>query len=77
MVYATMFGIADLVEKQLRTKFMDLNRVNEYDENVYFRYRVYRHVNYRVNHAVMLGNQAIAKEKEYKFYAIIRRTKES
>ena len=63
MVYATMFGIADLVEKQLRTKFKDLQRVEVYDAHPYFRYRVYHHVYYRVNNARNIGMQAIAKEK--------------
>ena len=63
MVYATMFGIADLVEKQLRTRFRDLDRVEEYNMNPYFRYRVYHHVYFRVNNAKNIGMQAIATEK--------------
>ena len=63
MVYATMFGIADLVEKQLRTRFKDLNRIDEYTDYPYFRYRVYHHVYYRVNNAKNIGMQAIATER--------------
>ena len=63
MVYATMFGIADLVEKQLKTKFREMNRTQEYDAYPYFRYRYYYHVHYRVNNARNIGMQAIAREK--------------
>ncbi len=63
MVYATMFGIADLVEKQLRTRFKDLNRTEEFYDYPYFRYRVYHHIHYRVNNAKSIGMQAIATEK--------------
>ena len=63
MVYATMFGIADLVEKQLRTRFSDLHRENEYYGNLYFRYRIHYHIHYRMNNARSIGMQAIATEK--------------
>lgn len=63
MVYATMFGIADLVEKQLKTKFKDLQRTEEFESHPYFYYRYYRHISYRVNHAMVIGSQAIAREK--------------
>lgn len=63
MVYATMFGIADLVEKQLRTRFGELNRIEEFDTNVYFRYRVYYYTRYRINNAKTIGMNSIAREK--------------
>lgn len=64
MVYATMFGIADLVEKQLKTKYKEMQRISEYDAYPYFRYRYYHYVHYRVNNAQNIGMQAIAREKQ-------------
>ena len=49
LVYATSFGIADLVEKQLRTRFNELHREQEFNDcpilfysyHSYFRMRIY------------------------------------
>jgi uncharacterized membrane protein len=38
MVYATAFGIADLVEKQIRFKYQQLNQTNELNRSSTFRY---------------------------------------
>jgi len=38
MVYATAFGIADLVEKQIRFKYQQLNQTNEFNQSSTFRY---------------------------------------
>jgi uncharacterized membrane protein len=38
MVYATAFGIADLVEKQIRFKYQQLNQTNELNQSSTFRY---------------------------------------
>jgi len=38
MVYATVFGIADLVEKQVRFKYQELNKIDELNRSPYFRY---------------------------------------
>jgi uncharacterized membrane protein len=38
MVYATVFGIADLVEKQVRFKYQELNKMDELNRSPYFRY---------------------------------------
>jgi uncharacterized membrane protein len=38
MVYATAFGIADLVEKQIRFKYQQLNQTNELNKSSTFRY---------------------------------------
>jgi uncharacterized membrane protein len=38
MVYATAFGIADLVEKQIRFKYQQLNQTNELNRSATFRY---------------------------------------
>ena len=61
MVYATMFGIADLVEKQLRTRFKDLQREEEYVSHPYFYYRYHHYFNYRIHNAQSIGKQAIAE----------------
>ena len=39
------------------------DRIEEYNMNPYFRYRVYHHVYFRVNNAKNIGMQAIATEK--------------
>ena len=61
MVYATMFGIADLVEKQQRTRFKDLQREEEYVSHPYFYYRYHHYFNYRIHNAQSIGKQAIAE----------------
>jgi uncharacterized membrane protein len=38
MVYATAFGIADLVEKQIRFKYQQLNQTSELNRSSTFRY---------------------------------------
>lgn len=47
MVYATAFGIAELVEKQIRFKYQQLNKMDELNRSPYFRrpgfYRHYQH----------------------------------
>jgi uncharacterized membrane protein len=47
MVYATAFGIAELVEKQIRFKYQQLNKMDELNRSPYFRrpgfYRYYQH----------------------------------
>lgn len=63
MVYATMFGIADLVEKQLKTKFVELGQLDEYYRYPCFRYRYHRYLTYRIIRSMNIGQQTIAKAR--------------
>ena len=60
LVYATSFGIADLVEKQLRTKFKELNRMDEFNGSVFYYPYVYNYMGHRINSTRNLGRQTIA-----------------
>lgn len=62
MVYAISFGIAELVEKQLRFKYQQLSRTNEINQSPYFRYPgFYRAYYYGVGRSFMNAQQTIAK----------------
>lgn len=62
MVYATSFGIAELVEKQLRTKFSDLNRSDEFASSVMFYPSFSTYMRYRMVQSLTMGRQTIAVE---------------
>ena len=63
MVYAVSFGIADLVEKQLKLKFKD-GITREYQDAYFYRYPYfYSHVSYRVSNNVTRANQTVIKAK--------------
>jgi uncharacterized membrane protein len=65
MVYAISFGIADLVEKQLRFKYMQLNRTDEMNRSAYFRYPgFYRSYYYGVGRSFATAQQTIAKAQQ-------------
>jgi uncharacterized membrane protein len=62
MVYAISFGIADLVEKQLRFKYQQLNRTEELNRSPYFRYPgFYRAYYYGVGRSFMNAQSTIAQ----------------
>lgn len=60
MVYATSFGIAELVEKQLRTKFSDLNRSDEFASSVMFYPSFSTYMRFRMVQSLTMGKQTIA-----------------
>ena len=60
MVYATSFGIADLVEKQLRYKYKQLNQEVELERSYFFRYPGLHYMYWHsVNRSVMRAQQTI------------------
>jgi uncharacterized membrane protein len=62
MVYATAFGIADLVEKQIRFKYQQLNQMNELNRSPYFRYPgFYLYYNRSLNRSFVSAQQTISK----------------
>jgi uncharacterized membrane protein len=62
MVYAISFGIAELVEKQLRFKYQQLSRTEEMNQSSSFRYPgFYRAYYYGVNRSFINAQQTIAK----------------
>lgn len=62
MVYAISFGIADLVEKQLRFKYQQLSRTDEMNQSAYFRYPgFYRAYYLGVGRSFSNAQQTIAK----------------
>lgn len=58
LVYATSFGIADVVEKQLRTKFKEMENVDVSDTLLYYP-SFNNYISYRVGRASALGKQTI------------------
>ena len=63
MVYATAFGIADLVEKQLRMKYKEMHKEAEFEMYPFFYYHTYHHVSYRMRMNQTIGMQTIAQAK--------------
>lgn len=62
MVYAISFGIADLVEQQLRFKYQQLNRMDELNGSPYFRYPgFYRRYYYGMNQSFNSARNTIAQ----------------
>lgn len=62
MVYATAFGIADLVEKQVRFKYQQLNRMDELNRSGFFRYPgFYRYYYYSMSRSFMNAQTTIAQ----------------
>jgi uncharacterized membrane protein len=62
MVYATAFGIADLVEKQVRFKYQQLNQMNELNRSPYFRYPgFYLYYHRSLNRSFASAQQTISK----------------
>ena len=62
MVYAISFGIADLVEQQLRFKYQKLNRMDELNSSPYFRYPgFYRRYYYGMNQSFTNATRTIAQ----------------
>ena len=62
MVYAISFGIADLVEQQLRFKYQQLNRMDELNGSPYFRYPgFYRRYYYGMNQSFSSARNTIAQ----------------
>lgn len=59
LVYATSFGIAELVEKQLRTRFKQLSREEEFNASpiLYYHYSSYFH--YRVIRSMTISRTTI------------------
>jgi uncharacterized membrane protein len=62
MVYAISFGIADLVEQQLRFKYQQLNRMDELNGSPYFRYPgFYRRYYYGMNQSFSSARNTISQ----------------
>jgi uncharacterized membrane protein len=62
MVYATAFGIADLVEKQVRFKYQQLNKMEELNRSSFFRYPgFYRYYYYSMSRSFIGAQQTIAQ----------------
>jgi uncharacterized membrane protein len=62
MVYATAFGIADLVEKQIRFKYQQLNQTNELNQSSTFRYPgFYLYSNRMMSRSFVSAQQTISK----------------
>ncbi len=62
MVYATAFGIADLVEKQIRFKYQQLNQTNELNKSSTFRYPgFYLYSNRMMARSFMSAQQTISQ----------------
>jgi uncharacterized membrane protein len=62
MVYATAFGIADLVEKQIRFKYQQLNQMNELNRSPYFRYPgFYRYYHYSMARSFVSAQRTITQ----------------
>lgn len=62
MVYATAFGIADLVEKQIRFKYQQLNQTNELNRSSTFRYPgFYLYSNRMMARSFMSAQQTISQ----------------
>jgi uncharacterized membrane protein len=62
MVYAISFGIADLVEQQLRFKYQQLNRMDELNGSPYFRYPgFYRRYYYGINQSFSSARNTISQ----------------
>ena len=62
MVYATAFGIADLVEKQIRFKYQQLNQTNELNKSATFRYPgFYLHSNRMMARSFVSAQQTITQ----------------
>lgn len=59
LVYATVFGIADLVEKQLRTKFSEMNMSNSMDGSILFYPHFHYYMGSRLRTTFDLGRQTI------------------
>jgi len=61
MVYATAFGIADLVEKQVRFKYQQLNQLDQLNRSPYFRYPgFYRYYNRTMQRSFVTAQSTIA-----------------
>jgi len=61
MVYATAFGIADLVEKQVRFKYQQLNQMDQLNRSPYFRYPgFYRYYNRSMQRSFVSAQSTIA-----------------
>ncbi len=61
MVYATAFGIADLVEKQVRFKYQQLNQMDELNRSPYFRYPgFYRYYHHSMQRSFISAQSTIA-----------------
>lgn len=67
MVYAAEFGIADLVEKQVRFKYSELGREGELtqsSDNSFFAYPTFYHYYcYRVSYSSVIANNTIMKAR--------------
>lgn len=61
LVYATSFGIADLVEKQLRTKFSQTNRINEFDNSIFYYPSFHSYMRLRVGNFSLIRNETLVK----------------
>lgn len=59
LVYATSFGIADLVEKQLRSKFKELGRYDELTASNVFFDNVFVYMSFRMASTRNIGQQTI------------------
>lgn len=61
MVYATAFGIAELVEKQVRFKYQQLNQMDELNRSPYFRYPgFYRYYHHSMQRSFVSAQSTIA-----------------
>jgi uncharacterized membrane protein YgcG len=62
MVYATAFGIADLVEKQVRFKYQQLNQMDQLNRSPFFRYPgFYYYYYYSMSRTFMSAQNTIAQ----------------
>lgn len=62
MVYATAFGIADLVEKQVRFKYEQLRQTEELNRSAFFRYPgFYRYYYYSIGRSFTSAQSTIAQ----------------
>ncbi len=59
LVYATAFGIADLVEKQLKTRFKDLGRESEYQSTPFLYYSYHSYFRHRMLHSFTVSSNTI------------------
>ena len=62
MVYATAFGIAELVEKQVRFKYQQLNQMDQINRSPFFRYPgFYRSYHYSMSRSFVSARSTIAQ----------------
>lgn len=59
LVYATSFGIADQVEKQLRMRYKELGREIEFETSMYYHPYYYRYMTRRIAYSSMISRQTI------------------